>query len=458
MAENLLTKQETYLEAGIHIGTKLKAMDMDPFIYRMRNDGLYVLDLRKIDERIRMAGKLLAQYAPEDILVVASRTYSGNAASIFSQQTGIKVFQGRFIPGILTNVSRSDFVEPKLLLVCDPKGERQATIEAGTMGIPAIGLCDTDNFTGGVTNALVTDNLKAAVTKSSKYEPVINESFAAFADHYNIAVLPTRTYHPRDKSLVEGAVKIIYTRIYASLRGMVFHTLEELNQAILQALEEHNNKLLKGRYYSRRMQFEEIERATLHPLPKLKYEHKKQVYATVMKNGHVCLSADKHYYSVPYKHIGKKVKILYTNKSVEVFYNYQRIACHARIKSPHNYTTDKDHMASTHRFVSDWTPEKFLSWAAGIDEVVRQYIYVILNKKQHVEQAYKSCVGILTMAKHYGNQRLINACKRGIEYDMYSYKSIEMILKRGLDIPEPEETQLTLMPMHDNIRGENYYN
>jgi len=145
--ENFLIKQEAYLEAGIHIGTKMKVVDMNQFIYRMRNDGLYVLDLRKIDERIRMAAKILAKYEPKEILVVASRTYSGNAASVFSELTGIGVFQGRFIPGILTNVSRADFVEPKLLIICDPKGERQAVIEAGNMGIPAIGLCDSDNIT-----------------------------------------------------------------------------------------------------------------------------------------------------------------------------------------------------------------------------------------------------------------------------------------------------------------------
>jgi len=147
MADSLLIKQETYLEAGIHIGTKLKVMDMVPFIYRMRNDGLFVLDLRKIDERIRLAGKLLSQYAPEEILVVASRTYSGNAASVFSSLTGVRVYQGRFIPGTLTNVHRDDFTEPKILLICDPKGERQAIIEAGKMGIPTIGLCDSDNIT-----------------------------------------------------------------------------------------------------------------------------------------------------------------------------------------------------------------------------------------------------------------------------------------------------------------------
>jgi small subunit ribosomal protein S2 len=148
--ENFLIKQETYLEVGIHIGTKLKVIDMTPFIYRMRNDGLYVLDLRKIDERIRLAGKMLANFEPSEIMVVASRTYSGNAAAVFASMTGIPVYSGRFIPGILTNVARDDFVEPKILVVCDPKGERQAVIEAGNMGIPTIGLCDSDNTTSNI--------------------------------------------------------------------------------------------------------------------------------------------------------------------------------------------------------------------------------------------------------------------------------------------------------------------
>ncbi|MCX6770371.1 MAG: 30S ribosomal protein S2 [Candidatus Micrarchaeota archaeon] len=147
MADSFLIKQETYLEVGIHIGTKIKTIDMGQFIYRMRNDGLYVLDLRKIDERIRLAGKILAKYEPSEIMVVASRTYSGNAAAVFSAMTGINVYAGRFIPGILTNVARDDFVEPKLLVICDPKGERQAVVEAGKMGIATVGLCDTDNNT-----------------------------------------------------------------------------------------------------------------------------------------------------------------------------------------------------------------------------------------------------------------------------------------------------------------------
>lgn len=367
--------------------------------------------------------------------------YAGEKLSIVNKETGeqqpVEVFVGILGCSQLTYVEASETQQNEELI---NSTERMF------------------HYFDGVTSALVPDNLKSAVTKSSKYEPTINDSFAAFADHYNVAVLAARAYSPRDKSLVEGAVKIIYTRIYAKLRGRIFHTIAELNIAIWEALEEHNNKLLKGRNYSRRMQYEEIERKALNPLPKLKYEHKQQLFATVMKNGHVSLSIDKHYYSVPYQFIGKKVKILYTNMQVEIFYNYQCIAKHIRIKSPYNYTTEKEHLASTHRFVSDWSPEKFLSWAEAIDVSVRQYIYAILNKKQHVEQSYKSCVGVLAMGKEYGNPRLINACKRGIEFDMYSYKSIEMILKRGLDQPEEIENQLSLMPLHDNIRGKNYYN
>jgi transposase len=178
----------------------------------------------------------------------------------------------------------------------------------------------------------------------------------------------------------------------------------------------------------------------------------------VMKNGHVCLGTDKHYYSVPYRFIGKKVKLLYSNSTVEVFYNYERIAFHQRFKSQYNYTTLPEHLASTHRFVTEWTPERFLNWAAGIDEQVRQYIYTILERKQHVEQAYKACLGILSMAKKYGNQRLTIACKRGMDYDMYSYKAIDMILKRGLDKEEPQIELFTpQMPEHDNIRGKSYF-
>jgi len=311
-------------------------------------------------------------------------------------------------------------------------------------------------YYGGVPAAIVPDNLKSAVTKSSKYEPVLNEAFADFAQHYSTTILPARAYRPRDKALVENAVRIIYTRIYTKLRECTYSTLEELNIAIRLALEEHNNTLLTGRNYSRRQQFEEVERVALAPLPPLRYELKKELFVTVMKNGHVSLNADKHYYSVPYRFIGKKVKLMYSRYNVEIFYHYERIALHKRLKSPYNYTTDKEHMASAHRFVSDWTPERFLSWASGIHEDVQLYILKILDKKQHPEQAYKSCVGILSFAKKVGNDRLIKACQRALGYGLYNYKTIQSILEKGMDKYEEEDNGQ--MPQHDNIRGENYYN
>jgi transposase len=314
------------------------------------------------------------------------------------------------------------------------------------------------HYCGGVPAAIVPDNLKSAVSKSSKYEPTLNETFADFAEHYGTTILPARAYRPRDKALVENAVRIIYTRIYVKVKRQQYLTLQDLNTAILTALEEHNNAPLRGRNYSRRQQFDEVERNVLMPLPELRYELKKHQYATVAKNGHVGLSADKHYYSVPYRFIGKKVKLLYSRSSVEIFYNYERIALHERTKSAYRYTTEKDHMASTHRFVSEWTPERFTSWAAGIHEDVRLYVLKVLDRKQHPEQAYKSCMGILGFAKKVGNDRLIKACQRALGYGAYNYKTIQKILERELDLRDaPDETDQLRMPFHDNIRGENYY-
>ena len=162
------------------------------------------------------------------------------------------------------------------------------------------------HFYGGVPAAIVPDNLRSAVSKSSRYEPVINETFGDFAEHYSTVVLPARAYRPKDKALVEGMVKIIYHHIYTQVIRETHASLAALNTAIREALEVLNNAPFKGRDYSRRSQFEEIEREALKPLPPYRYEFKQQVIVTVMKSGHACLGVDKHYYSVPYRFIGKK--------------------------------------------------------------------------------------------------------------------------------------------------------
>ena len=140
-------KQDLFLEAGVHIGTRIKTNDMKKYIFKKRDDGLYILDLRKTAERLMAAAKLIAKYDPKDILIVASRVYSSNPAMKFSKLTGIPVLQGRFVPGTMTNLVSKQFREPKLVFVCDPKGEKEAIMESAKNGVPVIALCDTDNDT-----------------------------------------------------------------------------------------------------------------------------------------------------------------------------------------------------------------------------------------------------------------------------------------------------------------------
>lgn len=311
-------------------------------------------------------------------------------------------------------------------------------------------------YFGGVPAAIVPDNLKSAVIQSNRYEPTVNETFLDFAEHYGTTVLPARAYKPRDKALVEGAVKILYTRIYSLLREQTFFDLPSLNNAIREGLEKHNKTAFSGKPYSRLDLFEELEEDQLTALPQQRYELKQQAVVTVMQNGHVLLGEDKHYYSVPYLYIRKKVKLIYGSRSVEVYYKYNRIAVHQRIKSPYNYTTLKEHLASTHRFVTDWTPQRFIDWGASIHQDVQQMIIHILDKKQHPEQAYKSCMGVLSLAKKVGKERLIKACSRALEYGIYNYMIVQNILEKGLDTLEHEQTEED-MPDHGNIRGKEYY-
>ena len=311
----------------------------------------------------------------------------------------------------------------------------------------------------GVPQAIVPDNLRAAVTKSSKYEAVINDDFASFAGHYGCTVIPARAHKPRDKALVEGAVKLIYRSVYLRLEERVFHDLDTLNAAIRVALEVHNNTPFSGRDYSRREQFEEIERMYLGGLNPIRHELKKQSQVTVMKNGHVRLSEDAHYYSVPSKHIGKRVKLLYTSSLVEVYFNYEKIAEHPRNPSRFRYTTNADHLASHHRFQTDWSAEKFIREAVVIHPDVAAYISKVIESKAHPEQAYKSCSGILSFVRRVGAKRLINACRWAESYGLYNYPAIERILANRQDeLPLEDETEINKdTPSHENIRGKGYY-
>lgn len=314
-------------------------------------------------------------------------------------------------------------------------------------------------YFGGAPQAIVPDNLKSAVTKSSKYEPILNEMFSCFAEHYSTTILPARAFKPKDKSLVEGAVKLMYQRIYSKLGDPVCSGLKELNNQILPLLEDHNTAPLKGGD-SRRKIFEEEEKPSLTALPEIAYEIKRIKECTVMKNGHVGLSEDRHFYSVPYGLTGKKVRLIYDSDDVEIFYQFKKVAAHKRSYKKNHYTTLKDHLASQHQFVAEWSPEFFLSKGKEISEDVHHFIDGLLSSKAHPEQGYKACLGVLNLGKRFGNARLIKACKRAIEYNAYNYFSVEDILKKGFDkLSEDEQNSLPKSsgPSHQNLRGRQYY-
>lgn len=368
-----------------------------------------------------------------------------------------------------------DFAGDKLQLVDPDSGEvRDVEVFVATLGCSQLTYVEAvysqkkedliqacENalyYIGGRPAAIVPDNLKSAVSVSNKYEPKINEAFAAFAEHYQIAVIPARVYKPKDKALVEGAVKLIYRSIYTKVTEHVYTTLEALNAAIWNALEIHNNTPFKGREYSRRQQFEELERSALAELPVYRYEAKQQAMVTVMKNGHICLKADKHYYSVPYKYIGRRVKLLYTSAFVEIYLRYELIAAHKREMKKYQYTTQTEHLASTHRYQSEWSAEWFIEQAANISPEVAAYVTRVIETKHHPEQAYKSCAGILSLVRKGGPERLRKACIRADSYGNYGYRIIEDILAKNLDRDIEEHTSLPKhMPQHENIRGSSYY-
>lgn len=318
-------------------------------------------------------------------------------------------------------------------------------------------LTHTLNYAGGVPLSIVPDNLKSAVIKNDNIEPVINKQLEAFAAHYGTVILPTRAYRPRDKAYVEGAVKIVYQKIFAPIRNMQFFSIIELNNYIYRLLEDLNNLILTGRNYSRRDLFEEIESCELKKLPEFEFEIMEYMTAKVYSNSHIWLGIDKHYYSVPYSLTGRKVKIAYNERIVEIYYDNRRVALHRRNRGKYRYTTTGDHMPSNHKVYSEWNSERFIAWAEATGESTAELIKTIIDKKDHPEQAYRISFGILTLSKKYDKERVEEACKMAVRNEAYSYHTVKNILEKNMDknnsFHEPEHAT----PDHENIRGKEYY-
>ena len=314
-------------------------------------------------------------------------------------------------------------------------------------------------FFGGVPAAIVPDCLKSAVTHADKYEPQINDTFNDFAAHYQTTILPARALHPQDKSLAENFVRNAYTHLFAPLRNQVFFSLEELNTALWEQLDQYNRKKFQAKDYSRQQLFEEIEKDQLKHLPLDRYELKSFNECKVQYNHHVYLREDKHYYSVPFHLTGKKVLIAYTARMVEIYYNNLRVAAHQRNRHAYGYSTKTEHRPANHQYLSQWNPQRFMKWARSISPETEQVIVKILDSRQHPEQAYKSCMGLLNLAQKHDHNDYRKACKKALQLNSISYRFIKNILQtKAFNLTEEEELSIFKLPEHDNIRGKEMYN
>jgi transposase len=320
------------------------------------------------------------------------------------------------------------------------------------------GIAQALRFYGGVPLSILCDNLKSGVIKSNRYEPVINELLSQLSVHYDTAVMATRPAKPRDKAHVEGAVLNTYRKIYAPLRKCEFHSLDELNRAIGRQLDVLNEALFQGRDYSRRDAFMSIEKAALRPLPTTGFVVTKAVKAKVQMNYHVLLGEDKHFYSVPYMHVGKEATVHYTPTSVEVHVGRERVAVHTRSTKSHGYSTREAHMPAAHAAHLKgmaWDKDHFIAKAAMIGPHTETAVRRVLEARVFVQHAFNTCRGILRLASQYGNARLENACQMAAAAPHVSYRFLDNILRNKTD----QRDQPTPVPMgdHENLRGAAQY-
>ena len=313
-------------------------------------------------------------------------------------------------------------------------------------------------FFHGVAEILIPDNLKTGVTHPCRYEPDINPTYLDLAEHYGTVVIPARVQKAKDKAKVESAVLIAERWILAALRNYTFFSLEELNQAIREKLQNLNLRKFQKLETTRKELFENLDRPALKPLPEKPYEYAEWKKATVNIDYHI--EVDHHYYSVPYQLTREQMEVRITLTTIEVLFKNRRVASHTRSYRKGGFTTLKEHMPKAHQQFLDWTPSRILRWAQQLGPNTEKLMTHILENKPHPQQGFRACLGIFRLGKQYSKERLEAACAYALSIHGFFYKSVESILKHGLDqkntlgLPSREEP----LPLaHPNIRGKKYY-
>jgi transposase len=307
----------------------------------------------------------------------------------------------------------------------------------------------------GCPRVVVPDNTKTGVNRACRYDPDLNPTYQELCMHYCVAVIPARPYKPRDKAVVEVAVQIAQRWIVAALRHRKFFSLEELNRAIRELVEKLNHRPFKKRDGSRAMVWESVERDALQPLPAERFDMSQWSHARANIDYHVAF--DGSFYSVPYALVQELVEVRATPTTIEIFHKGQRVAAHLRSRTRGQTSTQKDHQPKSHQAHLEWTPSRMAGWAEQIGPNTAQLFERILADKPHPEMGYRSCLGIIRLAKQYSAPRMEAAARRAILTGACRYQSVKSILKNSLDHVPLAEPASPTSPRHDNIRGAEYF-
>lgn len=307
-------------------------------------------------------------------------------------------------------------------------------------------------FLGGVPRLIVPDNLKSGVSEACRYDPDLNPNYQQLAAHYGVAIMPARPYKPQDKAKAEVGVQIIERWILAKLRHQTFFSLAELNQCIRALLVDVNHKPFKQLNGSRQQWFESLDKPALHPLPRQAYHYTD--IKTVKVNVDYHIQYDRHLYSVPHHLVGEKLELHAQDQLIELYFQHRRITSHVRTYRP-GTTTVPEHMPLRHEMHHQWSAGRLMNWAQDIGGDVLLWVKAQLTRKQHEQQAYRVCLGLLNLSRHYPAQRLNNACAIANQNHLYRLKQIKSILHSNQDQLVSESSEpLPLLPQaHANIRG-----
>jgi transposase len=305
-------------------------------------------------------------------------------------------------------------------------------------------------FFGGLPQTVCPDNLKSGVKTPNRYEPELNPSYQELAEYYHVAVLPARVRKPRDKAHVENSVQNVERWVLAPLRNRTFFSIGEANRAIAPLLQALNQKEMQHMGKSRKELFEELDKPALRPLPERAYEYAAWKTAKVNIDYHV--EFDGHFYSAPYTLVRQEVRIRATESLVAIFHNGKQVAVHPRSQAKGRFSTRSEHMPSKHQFVAGMGADWLLKEAEKIGPQTKAYLAALLKARQYPQQAYRSCLGILDLARRYTRPQLENASQVLLTANLLSYRDLKSELERLT-----AQATDTVLPTHENVRGSSYY-